>query len=198
MSSASASPAPNPTRAQLRLVVLGQWIRAGLALACSARAGRGLVGGAVAPWQVFQAIRLAIQLAQRLSELQGALARVAPQTAPGETIAQGSGPCSDDPPFAADFLRQAMSELTDLIGDALGLAPEPRDLFGAGEAPRVGPVFEVSPVLGRVAPARGRPPDRPPKFQRPPRRRRHAPFAGPSTLPPTVAPTAGRCRLGAG
>jgi hypothetical protein len=198
MSSASPSPDPNPTRAQLRLVVLGQWIRAGLALVRGARAGRGLVGGAVALWQVFQAVRLAIQLAQRLSELQGALARVARDTATGETVVRDPAPCTDDPPFAADFLRQAMYELTDLIGDALRLAPEPRDLFGAGEGPRAGPVFEVSPVLGRVAPARGRPPDRPPKFHRPPRRRRHAPFAGPSALPPTVAPTAGRSRLAKG
>ncbi len=178
MSSLSAIPDSNPTRAQLRLVVLGQWVRAGLELARGARAGRGLVGGAIVLWQVFQAVRLAILLARRLSEARHVPSPVAPETAPGETADGGHAPAqglefpANDPSSRAACLRHALIELTSMIRQVLDLASDRRGRSGAVEAN--GAV--VAPELRRPKSRCGRPLDRPP---RPERRRQscHTPIA---------------------
>jgi hypothetical protein len=196
MTSASAIPDSNPTRAELRLVVLGQWVRAGLDLVRGASAGRGLIGGAVALWQVFQAIRLAIVLAQRLSDLQELLSRAVPGPQAAETPVQGSAAWSNDPPAAAAFLRPALIEIGATIRDALGLASDRRRAKGAGRA--AGAVAEPNAPhpLGRPTPPRGRPP-RPQRSRA--RRRRPRALGAPNTFqPPIAAPAIGRFRLGAG
>jgi hypothetical protein len=187
MSSVSAIPDSNPTRAQLRLVVLGQWVRAGLELARGAASERGLFGGVVALWRVLQAVRLAILLAQRLSELNGALARAARATAPGETA-----PDFEAPPTAA-FLQDALIEITRSIRDALGLAPDQRRRPVAGEAASAAAEPEVPRALGRPNP----PPDRPPRPERSPARVRSpcAPYALDTALPPIAALAIGRLPL---
>jgi hypothetical protein len=195
MSSASAIPDSNPTRAQLRLVVLAQWVRAGLDLAWRATARGGLVGGAVALWRIYQAVRLAIVLAQRLSELQGALTPAALVTPSDETPAEGVVPCAEDVSAAA-WLSHALIELNETLRDALGLAPVRRarpDTDGAADGAAQP---EVPHPLGRQTPPRERPPDRPPKPAR--RRRPRAARACQTALPPIAAPATGRFRLGAG
>jgi hypothetical protein len=200
MLSVSDIPDPNPTRAQLRLVVLGEWIRAGLALARGARAGRGLVGGAVALWRVFQAIRLAMQLTQRLSELQGVLPRAALETAPAapDDPDLGSdfefGLASDAPPWSAAILRSALAELAGTIRDALGGASAHRLASDGAVALRTAAEPEAPRAASRLQPLRGRPPDRPPRPQRWRARRRRpcAPCAFDIALTPIAATAIGR------
>jgi hypothetical protein len=192
MSFLAAIPDSNPARAQLRLVVLGQWVRAGLEMA---RGAGGLVGGAVALWRVLQAVRLAMQLAQRLSEMRGAptptLGIVTPEPALGDMVAQDPGFVSNDPPTAA-CLQHALIEITRTIREALGLAPDQRGRPVAGQAAR--PMAEpvIPRALGCATPPRGRPPDRPP------RRRRCALHPLKTLSTPIAAPAIGRFRLAGG
>jgi hypothetical protein len=179
------------------MVVLGQWVRAGLDLARGAGAGRGLVGGAVALWRVLQAVRLAMQLAQRLSDLRDVLSTAAPETSPetspGETPDQGSATHPLDPPGAAAFLHHALSEIARTIRDALGLVPARRRRPDADKTQGVAAEPEIPRAQLRLTSPRGRPPDRPP---RPERRRR--PLRGrilETTLTPIAAPASGRFRL---
>jgi hypothetical protein len=199
MSFLSASPDSNPTRTQLRLVVLGQWVRAGLALARGAKAGRGVIGGAVALWQVFQAVRLAILLAQRLSQARGALSIAAPETSPGEAAAPGWEPLFEDPACDAAFFRDALIALERTIRDALGLASERCGRFATNGAAAAMAERGVPRVLGRLTPPPARPPGRPPPLE--PRlarrRRRCAPRALKTFRPPIAAPAIGRFRLAA-
>jgi hypothetical protein len=199
MTSVSAIPDSSPTRAQLRLVMLEQWIRAGLALARGAGAGRGFVGGVVALWQVFQAVRLAIQLAQRLSELQGALACAARETAPAQPAALGFDLQLNEPPCSAAFLCSALGALEETIRDALGLAPERRCGFDAAKASGAGGQAERPHPIGRSTPPRGLPPDRPPgpELWRARPRRLRAPGALKPTLTPIAATAIGRYPLAA-
>jgi hypothetical protein len=197
MSSVSALPDSNPTRAQLRLVVLGQWVRAGLALARGPQAGRGFIGGVVALWRVFQAVRLAIQLAQRLSELRGARLFDALGLEPGDRLDQDLVSCSDGSSVAAAWLHEALGEIQSAIHDALGLA---QDRYARPQADKAGGVvakLEVSHTPGRPTPPRGLPPERPPgpgpgRWRRPARGRRM------QTAPTPIATLAvGRFRLAA-
>jgi hypothetical protein len=197
MSSASAISDSTPTRSEMRLVVLGQWIRAGLDLARGASAGRGLIGGAVALWQVFQAIRLAMQLAQRLSELSGVLAFAARETASAETADQGFDSPADNP--SAACLRHALTALEATIRDALGLAPALSRPPDANETARTEAEPARPRVLGRQRRPRGRPPDRRPRERRQARPRRpRAPGHLKTTHPPIAAQAIGRLRLAAG
>jgi hypothetical protein len=128
MTSLHAIADTTPNRSDLRLVVLAQWIRAGLDLIKGASTtGRGLVGGAVALWRLAQAVRLAILLAKRLKEAQGAPCSGAPRvsasrpaSSPVPTWSLETAPLDD-----AD-LRRAMAELEAAIADALGAAPRRR------------------------------------------------------------------------
>jgi hypothetical protein len=198
MSSSRAIPDSNPTRTQLRLVVLGQWVRAGLDLA---RGAGGVIDGALALWRVFQAIRLAMQLVQRLSDARGALAFAAPETAPETAL--GEAPiwdhASDDPAGSAAFLRDALIELGGMMRNALGLAPDLRRRSDAGEpASTITPPEPPSP-LGRLQPPRGRPPDRPPPLERLSARRSRpsTPHALKTQKTPIAALAIGRFRLAA-
>jgi hypothetical protein len=167
MPSATAIPGSNTTRAQLRLIVLGQWVRAGLALVRDARAGRGLVGSAVALWQVVQAVRLALILIQRLSELRAALSRAGLPAGPVGSAAPGAGPAataepwSNEPPGAAAWLGLALTDIRQTIRAALGRWPACRDRRRP-DAPARPATTPVSPRARRPrTPPRNRPPDRP-------------------------------------
>jgi hypothetical protein len=196
MTSAAALPDSNPARAQLRLVVLGQWVRAGLALARGGAAGRGWVGGVVALWQVFQAIRLAMALIQRLSELRGALSDAAVMTTPGET--DGLGSASDDWATRANTLGRALNEIAATIDAALGLAADRRtgaDAVGAaGRSTRPGAQADDHRPRKPIG---LRPPSLRPLLDPRRRRRRCAPVAKSPPIP--IVPWAtGRFRLGVG
>jgi hypothetical protein len=188
MSSANATSDSNPTRAQLRLIVLGQWVQAGLALVRGATAGRGLFAGAVALWQVFQAIRLATQLAQRLSELQGVLTAAASAQAPAPNL--------DDPPSNAAFLRHALIEIAETIQSALGRVPGPPRRSVEARATRAQATPKSPRRQSRLTPPRGRPPDPPPRPERR-RARLRSPGARLNAPPPIAAPAIGRFRLAA-
>jgi hypothetical protein len=171
MSSVSAIPDSNPTRTHLRLVVLGQWVRAGLALARRAQAGQVFVGGAVALWKIFQAVRLAILLARRLSELQGRLSRAGTETASGDGVPGGvldRGPGLYDSPDGA-WVQDAWDELLWTMQEGPGSARPGRP---RRERPISWPRSRcAAPPWRAFAPARsarprGRPPDRPPRLTR--------------------------------
>jgi hypothetical protein len=180
-------------RTDLRLVVLAQWVRAGLALMRgTATTGRGLIGGAVALWRVAQAIRLAMVLAQRLGEIR--LATGSGRSCSGPDVDPAEP--RDDRPTNADALRQALAELAATISDALARTPQLRPGSSAVAAARVAPPPGVPhPRVHRTRP-RGLRPHRPPG-PRPPRGRRTCP---PPVCHPPLTPIAaaatGRSRLG--
>ncbi len=174
MTSDDAIADTTPSRTLLRLVVLGQWIRAGLALA----RGGGIVGGAVALWRVAQAVRLAMRLARRLAEAERArAARVA-------TVAPGLAPTPDSGLSSADALLWALEDLAAECSAVLRpratgrpaamMRSETRDL-------RTG----TRPLGRRASPA-------PPPARR---RRRCRPLALDTTSPPIAAKAIGRLAL---
>jgi hypothetical protein len=188
-----------PTRAHLRLVVLAQWIAAGLALIRGATTtGRGLVGGAAALWRLAQAVRLAILLARRLKQAQAASNSAAPRSsASGPAFTPVPAWSLEDAPLDDAALRRAMAELEAAIADALGAAPhgrphgrmsvwerEPaRSIFASVSFPAEGPIRPHS----RQTPPCGRRPLRPPGPDRPCRRKWRTPGAL-KTAPTPIAP----------
>jgi hypothetical protein len=200
MTSVRAIADTTPTRTHLRLVVIAQWIAAGLALIRGATtSGRGLVGGAVALWRLAQAVRLAILLARRLRNAADAPHASAPGAASTPVSAW-----SDEAPLDDDALRRALAELEAAIADALSAAPQarasvlasawdrawdrerPARLFARASQQARGP----SPrPHGRRTPPLGLRPLRPPGPERPFRRPWRTPGAHKPT-PPPIAPLA--------
>ncbi len=193
MTSVRAIAETTPTRTHLRLVVIAQWIAAGLALIRGATtSGRGLVGGAVALWRLAQAVRLAILLARRLKKAADAsrLSTSGPASAPVPVW------CVEDAPMDDAELRRAMAELEAAIANALGAAPQgyardwdrerPARIFARPSQEARGP----SPrPQGRRTPPCGQWPVRPPGPARPGRRRSRLARALKTTSPP-IAPVA--------
>jgi hypothetical protein len=189
-----------PNRADLRLVVLAQWVRAGLALIRGATtSGRGLVGGAVAFWRVMQAVRLALQLARLLAEARGATgARApAPTSLPDPLIPR------EDTPASAAALGRALAELAAAISHALGLARrwsardggrEPSGARGLEKVARRDRSASLKP-RGRRRRLHGRRPLRPPGPARPCRRRWRTPGAHECFSPPIAPLAVGRLPL---
>jgi hypothetical protein len=189
------------TRNELRLVVIAQWIAAGLALIRSATTtGRGLVGGAVALWQLAQAVRLAILLARRLKQAQdasnlGASDSGAPSwRAPGPASTPVPAWSLEAAPLDDDALRRAMAELEAVIADALSAAPPRRASLWEPELPARIPARTSHEADGPIRRPHGRPtpplglrPLRPPGLDRPYRRRRRTPSAL-NTAPTPIAP----------
>jgi hypothetical protein len=191
MTSVHAIADTTPCRNHLRLVVLGQWIRAGLALTRAATTGGGLVGGVIALWRVAQAVRLAMRLSQLLAEVAAAPAarpaRVEPGLAPYPMPAEPmNGPPAD---AGAAALRQALVELAAKISAALGGTSHHRPTCVA--------ILITATVLDgprpalRRTPPHGRPPDDP----RARRRRWRLLKALTKTPPPIAAPATGRLAL---
>jgi hypothetical protein len=196
MTSMRAIADTTPTRSELRLVVLAQWIAAGLNLIRGATTtGRGLVGGAVALWRLAQAVRLAILLARRLKQAQDAFNSGAPSS-------RASGPAStpvpawslEAAPLDDDALRRAMAELEAVIADALSAATPRRASLWEPEFPARIPARTSHEADGPIRRPHGRPtpplglrPLRPPGFYRPYRRRRRTPGAL-NTAPTPIAP----------
>jgi hypothetical protein len=194
MTSVRAIAETTPTRTHLRLVVIAQWIAAGLALIRGATtSGRGLVGGAVALWRLAQAVRLAILLARRLREAADAPRAAAPGAASTPVPAWSL----EDAPLDDDALRRALAELEAAIADALAAAPQDRasvwDRFWDRERParlfarasQQAPGSNSRPH-GRRTPPLGLRPLRPPGPARPRRR----PWRTPGALKPTPPPIA--------
>ncbi len=204
MTSMRAIADTTPTRSELRLVVLAQWIAAGLALIRGATTtGRGLVGGAVALWRLAQAVRLAILLARRLKQAQDAAGAgaSAPASTPISAWPHEAAPLSDD------ALRRAMAELEAAMAGALAATPQgrasvwdrawdrvwdrelPARIFPRASQEAPGP----SPrSLGRRTPPQGRRPLRPPGPERPCRRRWRTPGALIPAPTPIAALATGR------
>jgi hypothetical protein len=185
-----------PSRTDLRLVVLAQWIRAGLDLVRGATTtGRGLVGGAVTLWRLAQAVRLAILLAQRLKAGQGAPRVSTPCPSPTQRQAEARELTPPDD----DALRRAMAELEAAMAGALDWAPpgrvcvciwdreRPVRFFARASqearGPRRGP-------HGLRVPPRGQRPVRPPGAEPPGRRRRSRPARALEPTSPPIAPLA--------
>jgi hypothetical protein len=170
MTSARVIADTTPTRTDLRLVVLAQWIRAGLAMTRAAATGRGLVGGAVALWRLAQAVRLAILLARRLKHAQGA-SRV---SAPCFNV---SGPAStpvpawslEAAPMDDAALERALAELEATIANARGLTPHRRTRAWERERPARIPARASQEARGpsRRPLGRATPPPAPPARTRP-------------------------------
>jgi hypothetical protein len=190
------------TRSELRLVVIAQWIAAGLALMRGATtSGRGLVGGAVALWRLAQAVRLAILLARRLKAAQAAPRSSTSCPAPARVPAWSV----EDAPMDDADLRRAMAELEAAIAAALGAAAHGRaslwdSLSDRERAPRIfaRPSQEArgpSPrPQGRRTPPLGLRPLRPPGPERPRRRRWRTPGALQPTPPPIASWRSGATR----
>jgi hypothetical protein len=194
MPSAFAAADPNPTRTDLRLVVLGQWVQAGRALVLGAATGRGLVAGA---------IRLAILLMQRLSELRGVLARVAAASgaaapsAPTPAFDWSFATGADDPHGRTACLYDALVKSFGVICDltrppAAQTRHENRDI-----PPNPAGASELLRAPGRRSCARRQPSD-PPLVTR----RRRAPWRRPGAVrrlqsapTPLAASAGGRLRV---
>jgi hypothetical protein len=191
------------SRSDLRLMVLAQWIRAGLDLIRGARtSGRGLVGGAVALWRLAQAVRLAILLARRLRESRGAPrpSETSPAYTPVPTWSPEAAPLDDD------ALRRAMAELDAAIADALGATPQqPASLWDSlWDCERPTRPFARASLKarrpsrrphGRSTPRLGLRPLRPPGPEQPCRRRWRTPGALKSAPPPIAPMAIGRAPL---
>ncbi len=171
-----------PTRNDLRLAVLAQWIAAGLGLV---RDARGLVGGAVALWRLAQAVRLALLLARRLAETGGV----------SQARAPGSAPDLAWPVHDASAHAAALAELAAALSIAADI-PQPRPLAAWDREPS----GSLMPQTARPCRARaslkargprvrphGRRPLRPPGPARAFRRRWRTPGAQETTLTP-IAP----------
>jgi hypothetical protein len=186
-----------PNRDHLRLVVLAQWIAAGIALIRGATTtGRGLVGGAVALWRLAQAVRLAILLARRLREAQAASRSGAAASGPAPTPVPAWS--VEDAPLDDAALRRAMAELEAAMADALCATPQRRaslwDGVWARDWDRERPARilarasqEARGPQGRPTPPQGPRPLRPPGLDPLDRRRWRTPGA-PNTDPTPVAP----------
>jgi hypothetical protein len=192
MTSPHAIADTTPSRTHLRLVVLAQWIRAGLALARSAATGGGLVSGAIALWRVAQAVRLAMRLAQLLKDAAAARAANPASVAPG--LAPHLMPTEpvDGRPTNADALRRALAELASAISANLGLAPHHPPMSIAAASLAVAP---QCPRPDLVAPPCGKRPDRPPGALHPRQRRWRAPRTLNKAQNPIAALAIGRLAL---
>jgi hypothetical protein len=180
---------PPATRTDLRLAVVAQWIRAGLDLVRGASSGRGLVGGAVALWQVVQAVRLAIRLAGLLAEARRASSPAA-GPAPGCAPHPGQAGPVDDQTSNAAALSRALAELAAAISEALGPARpfQPTSIV----AERAATLLALPRADLRGTPPCGQRPDRPPGAERPPRRGCRAPRV--LNMPPIVPRRSGARR----
>jgi hypothetical protein len=163
----------SPSRSQLRLMALAQWVRTGLALAWGAAPGRGYVGRAVMLWRVVQAVRLALQLARRLSEADDALAPAAPVCSDGPDAAPDSVPTWSlvaSPavaPANAAALSGALAELAGRISAVLGLTPARRPSVWAVSAASAPATLGALHPRDQGTPPCGQRPDRPPGPKRP-------------------------------
>ncbi len=141
-----------PTRTQLRLAVLVQWVEAGLALArrLTEEAERGLIHAARTVYRISRAVRLALILHARLSDPDCTLFQPKPARAPAaqakpeterqaepeteepETEKPARPPVSDARDFrlSDDFgsddaiLRRPLREIIKVICAALGVTPD--------------------------------------------------------------------------
>jgi hypothetical protein len=157
-------------------------------------------GGAVALWQLAQAVRLAILLARRLKQAQdasnlGASDSGAPSwRAPGPASTPVPAWSLEAAPLDDDALRRAMAELEAVIADALSAAPPRRASLWEPELPARIPARTSHEADGPIRRPHGRPtpplglrPLRPPGLDRPYRRRRRTPSAL-NTAPTPIAP----------
>ncbi len=169
----------SPTRNHLRLVVLAQWIAAGIALIRGATTtGRGLVGGAVALWRLAQAVRLAI-----LREAQGAPRASAsgPPSTPVPTWSLDAAPLDDD------ALRRAMAELDAAVANALGGAPQGRASLWDRAWDSVWDRARPARIFARASQAARGPNRRPHRRRTPPLGLRPLRPPGPVTRPAKIA-----------
>jgi hypothetical protein len=199
MPSATAPADTSLTRADLRLMVLAQWVRAGLDLMRGARTtGQGLFGAAVALWRLAQAVRLAMELARRLGEARGV--RV-PRAPAADTPPDLVFPGDTTPPNAA-ALHAALAELATAIADALGVARHrgasfrDREPLGSPLRPTTATARDPGrrPYGRRTPPGIGRV-DRPPGAEPPGRRRTRSARALETNPPPIAALAIGRAAL---
>jgi hypothetical protein len=183
MTAATAFADPNAARTQLRVAALGQWARAGMAMArtLAAESGRGLLDAARAFLRIAQAVRLAIALAMRLAHpdhpaFQPTPARArAARTAAPETAAAADSrenePLENEPAEKperdgrekfgdrevsdAAILRRPLAEIVKVICSALGVTPD-WTLWADDDAPSAS---EVVPEPDRSRPVVVPPPD---------------------------------------